>query len=288
MNIHAYRIEPGTHVRLAHFAPDDTGTYAKRADAEGQLEKNIEEMAQCQDMLYAQNIYALLIIVQAMDAAGKDSAIKKVFSGLNPQGCQVYSFKAPSAEELDHDYLWRAVRALPERGRIGIFNRSYYEEVLIVRVHPEILERQQLPPEAKTKDIWRQRFEQINNFEQYLVQNGMHILKFFLNVSKDEQKKRFLERIDNRHKNWKFMLADVEEREHWHDYMRAYEDALTATSTDYAPWYVIPADNKWYTHLVMSEIITAKLQSLNLRYPIVTEEHREHLAIARKRLTEEK
>jgi PPK2 family polyphosphate:nucleotide phosphotransferase len=238
-------------------------------------------------MLYAQNTYALLLIFQAMDAAGKDSTIKHVMSGINPQGCQVYSFKQPSAEELDHDYLWRSFKALPERGRIGIFNRSYYEEVLVVRVHPEILEQQQLPPSAKGKHIWQQRFEDINNFEKYLFNNGILVMKFFLNVSKQEQKKRFLARIDRPEKNWKFSLADAKERGHWDDYMAAYEDVFKHTSTEWAPWHIIPADNKWFTRLAVASFIYHRLQSLNLAYPVVEENHLQKLQAAKVMLESE-
>jgi PPK2 family polyphosphate:nucleotide phosphotransferase len=239
-------------------------------------------------MLYAQDKYALLIIFQAIDAAGKDGTIKHVMSGLNPQGCQVFSFKAPSAEELDHDYLWRTSKALPERGRIGIFNRSYYEEVLVVRVHPEILERQHLPPETLTKDIWQRRFEEINNFERYLVDNGIVVLKFFLYVSKEEQKMRFLERINRPEKNWKFSAGDVEERKLWNEYMKAYSDVLNHTSTRWAPWYVVPADHKWFTRFAVAAVIGAKMEELNLSYPKVDKQHLRELRNAKKQLEREK
>ena len=239
------------------------------------------------NILYAQNTYALLIVLQAMDAAGKDGTIKHVMSGVNPQGCQVFSFKSPSAEELDHDYLWRSFKALPERGNIGIFNRSYYEEVLIVRVHREILEKQQLPPEAKKKDIWERRFEEINNFEKYLVRNGIIVLKFFLNVSKSEQKKRFLDRINRPEKNWKFSVSDAKERGFWDDYQKAYEDIFNNTSTKWAPWYIIPADHKWFTRFTVANIICDKLKSLNLAYPTVSEEHKQELLKAKEMLENE-
>lgn len=216
-----------------------------------------------------------------MDAAGKDSTIKHVMSGINPQGCQVFSFKQPSAEELDHDYLWRSFKALPERGRIGIFNRSYYEEVLVVRVHPELLERQQLPPSSKGKNIWQQRFEEINNFERYLVDNGIIVLKFFLHVSKTEQKERFLKRINRPEKNWKFSLSDAQERKHWDAYMKAYEAAITHTSTPWAPWHVIPADKKWFTRLAVAYFIYEKMQALNLSYPEVEPDHLQRLKEAK-------
>jgi PPK2 family polyphosphate:nucleotide phosphotransferase len=239
-------------------------------------------------MLYAQDVYALLIIFQAMDAAGKDSAIKHVMTGLNPQGCEVYSFKAPSAQELDHDYLWRCFRALPERGRIGIFNRSYYEEVLVVRVHPEILERQHLPEQDKSEDLWRRRFGEINNFERYLVNNGIIVLKFFLHLSRDEQKKRFLERIERTEKNWKFSAGDVKERAFWNDYQKAYEDVFNNTSTKWAPWYIIPADRKWFTHLAVSTVIHSAMKGLDLEYPKPGKEHLQDLADAKKLLESEK
>lgn len=246
------------------------------------LKLGVEKLAEFQDKLYAQNTYGLLCVFQAMDAAGKDGTIKHVMSGINPQGCQVFSFKQPSAEELDHDYLWRYSKAVPERGRIGIFNRSYYEEVLVVRVHPELLERQQLPAKLKSsKKIWEQRFEEINNFEKYLVNNGIIVLKFFLNVSKDEQKKRFMERLDLSEKNWKFSANDVRERQRWDDYMDAYEDIFNHTSTEWAPWYIIPADRKWYMRLVVAGIIHQTLQNLGLTYPEVTETQKQALIEAR-------
>lgn len=273
-------VKPGTKVNLNDFDPGFTGDLKKKAAKEF-LQQGIEDLASYQDRLYAQNTYALLLIFQAMDAAGKDSTIKHVMSGINPQGCQVFSFKQPSAEELDHDYLWRSFKALPERGRIGIFNRSYYEEVLVVRVHPELLANQQIPDSRRGKHIWKQRFEDINNFEKYLVNNGIVVMKFFLNVSKAEQKERFLERIDRPEKNWKFSLADAKERGYWDDYMAAYEDALTHTSTDWAPWHVIPADHKWFTRLAVSNFVNQKLESLNLSYPELEENHLERLQEAR-------
>ena len=223
-------------------------------------------------MLYAQDNWAVLLIFQAMDAAGKDGAIKHVMSGVNPQGCQVFSFKAPSSEDLDHDYLWRCIKCLPERGRIGIFNRSYYEETLVVRVHPEFLEQQKLPPELITKDIWKERFQDIRSFERYLTRNGVVIRKFFLHVSKKEQKKRFLERIEEPEKNWKFSANDAKEREYWDDYMEAYEDMIRNTATKEAPWYVVPADNKWFTRVVVAAAVIDALASLNLKYPKVSEQ----------------
>ncbi len=273
-------VKPGTSVRLKDFDPGFTGSLKKK-QAKTWLQRGVDDLARQQDILYAQNTYALLVIFQAMDAAGKDSTIKHVMSGINPQGCQVFSFKQPSAEELDHDYLWRSFKALPERGRIGIFNRSYYEEVLVVRVHPELLAQQQLPPSRQGQHIWQQRFEDINNFEKYLVNNGIVVMKFFLNLSKEEQKQRFLERIDRPEKNWKFSLADARERGHWDDYMTAYADALTHTSTPWAPWHVIPADHKWFTRLAVASFIHQKLASLRLSYPELEENHLERLQEAR-------
>ena len=238
-------------------------------------------------MLYAQNTYALLVILQAMDTAGKDGTIRHVMSGVNPQGTQVHSFKAPSGEELDHDFLWRSMKALPERGGIGIFNRSYYEEVLVVRVHPENLDLQRLPPGAKGKGIWKHRFDEINNFEKYLVRNGIVVLKFFLNLSKEEQKRRLLARINTPEKNWKFSLADAKERAYWDDYMNAFEETVNHTSTEWAPWHIIPADNKWFTRTVVADVIIEKLKSLKLSYPVVSKEHRQHLLEAKELLENE-
>jgi PPK2 family polyphosphate:nucleotide phosphotransferase len=245
------------------------------------FQDGIEILRKMQEMLYAQDRWAVLLIFQAMDAAGKDSAIKHVMSGINPQGCQVYSFKAPSAEELDHDFMWRTNRWIPERGRIGIFNRSYYEELLVVRVHQEILEKQKLPPSLVTKKIWKERFEDINAYERYLSRNGVLIRKFFLNVSKEEQKKRFLERLDNPDKNWKFSVADARERGHWDDYMEAYEDMIRNTATKHAPWYVAPADKKWFTRLVVAAGIIDALDGLDLSFPKVDDEKLKELAAAR-------
>jgi PPK2 family polyphosphate:nucleotide phosphotransferase len=277
LNPNDYIVKPGSKIKLKDFDPSNTAHFKKKEVDPGVLIAGVEKLAKYQDILYAYNTYALLIIFQAMDAAGKDSTIKHVMSGLNPQGCQVYSFKAPSDEELDHDYLWRSCKALPERGRIGIFNRSYYEEVLVVRVHPEILDKQQLPPDLKDKNIWKRRFEEINNFEKYLVNNGVIVLKFFLNVSKEEQKQRFLERLNRPEKNWKFSVSDARERAFWDDYMKAYEDVFTHTSTEWAPWHIIPADRKWFSRVLVAHFISAKLKSLNLKYPTVTEEHRQEL-----------
>ena len=250
--------KPGKEHHVSDFNPSFTADMSKQ-DAKEQLVQNIEKLSELQSMLYAQDRYSVLVIFQAMDAAGKDGTIKHVMSGINPQGCQVYSFKQPSAEELDHDYLWRINRSLPERGRIGIFNRSQYEDVLIAKVHPEILLSSKLPGILKTEDIdngfWKRRYRQINDFERYLTENGTVIIKFFLNVSKAEQKKRFMERLNDESKNWKFSSADVKERQYWDDYMKAYSDVLTETSTEIAPWYVIPADNKWFMRYAVGQII---------------------------------
>ncbi|HEY9639362.1 MAG TPA: polyphosphate kinase 2 family protein [Coleofasciculaceae cyanobacterium] len=280
--IRSLQVPPSKKISLRKdYDPDYTASYSNKADAAGKLQEDIEALAKYQDILYAQNTYALLILFQAMDAAGKDGTIKHVMSGVNPQGCQVFNFKAPSSEELDHDYLWRCFRALPERGRIGIFNRSYYEEVLVARVHPEILERQQLPDRLKDKHIWNRRFEEINNFEKYLVNNGIIVLKFFLNVSKEVQKKRFLDRIQLSEKNWKFSESDAKERAFWDDYMNAYEDVFNHTSTEWAPWYIIPADHKWFTRLAVATVIVNQLKALNLKYPTVNEAHKQELVEAK-------
>ncbi|MFM7406750.1 MAG: polyphosphate kinase 2 family protein [Cuspidothrix sp.] len=288
MNHDPYIVQPGSRISLPKdYNPAYKCEFHQKNEAATELKAGILQLAKYQDVLYAQNTYALLIIFQAMDAAGKDSTIKHVMSGVNPQGCQVFSFKSPSDEELDHDYLWRSTKALPERGRIGIFNRSYYEELLIVRVHPEILKKQQLPNFPKGDQIWKQRFEEINNFEKYLVNNGVIVLKFFLNVSKTVQKRRFLERIEAPEKNWKFSVNDVRERGFWNDYMKAYEDVFNNTSTEFAPWYIIPADRKWFTRLVVADIICKKLQELNLQYPQISEEYKQQLLAAKKTLEAE-
>lgn len=288
MNYDPFIVPPGTNISLKKdYDPAYKADFAEKSDAATKLQIGVKQLAAYQDILYAHNSYALLIIFQAMDAAGKDSTIKHVMSGVNPQGCQVFSFKGPSAEELDHDYLWRSMKALPERGRIGIFNRSYYEEVLVVRVHPEILNQQQLPHLLKGEQIWQQRFEEINNFEKYLVNNGVIVLKFFLNVSKAEQKKRFLARIDSPEKNWKFSVNDVRERAFWDDYMAAYEQVFHHTSTAWAPWYIIPADRKWFTRLVVADIICSKLKELNLKYPTVSEESQQQLLRSKEMLEAE-
>ena len=269
--VEPFRIDAGKGFRLKNVDPADTGKFTKEAAA-AELQGGIESLRGMQEKLYAHNRWALLLIFQAMDAAGKDSVIKHVMSGINPQGCQVYSFKAPSAEDLDHDFLWRTTRCLPERGRIGIFNRSYYEEMLIVRVHRELLERQNLPPQLMTERIWKERFEDVNAFERYLNRNGVVVRKFFLHLSKDEQKKRFIERIDDPDKNWKFTMDDVRERESWDDYMAAYEDMIRHTATRHAPWYVVPADNKWFTRLVVAAAIISALNELDLAFPKVDKE----------------
>ena len=286
MKIDKFLVPEGKKFKLKKHKTDFTGGLVQ-AKAVSLLEKNVGKMAELQDILYAQNVHALLIIFQAMDAAGKDGAIEKVMSGLNPQGCHVVAFKQPSSEELDHDYLWRCMKALPERGRIGIFNRSHYEEVLVVRVHPQILQNQQLPEKAKGRGVWKRRFREIRNFEDYLSDNGIHVVKFFLNVSKEEQKQRFLDRIAEPEKNWKFSAGDVKERALWDDYMNAYEEAIGATSTEKSPWYVIPADNKWFTRLAISEVIVKKLESLKLSYPTVSETAMTELLEAKKLLESE-
>jgi PPK2 family polyphosphate:nucleotide phosphotransferase len=288
MNVEKFVVPEGKKLNLKSHKTDFTGDYTDKKEAVKDLQTNVLRLAELQDVLYAQNKHALLIIFQAMDAAGKDGAIKHVMSGLNPQGCEVTSFKQPSAEELDHDYLWRSMKRLPERGQIGIFNRSYYEDVLVVRVHPEILQFQQLPDKIKNdKNIWKKRFEQIRNFENYLAENSIHTLKFFLNVSKEEQKKRFLARIETPEKNWKFSAGDAKERGFWDDYMKAYTDAIQNTSTKDAPWYIIPADSKWFTRVAVSEIIIKKMESLDLQYPQVDEAHRQSLLEAKKILESE-
>ncbi len=288
MNIEKFLVPEGKKLNLKNHQTDYTGEYQDKREAVENLRKNVERLSELQDVLYAQNRHALLIIFQAMDAAGKDGAIKHVISGLNPQGCEVTSFKQPSAEELDHDFLWRTSKRVPERGRIGIFNRSYYEDVLVVRVHPEILRLSQLPKNLENdKSIWKKRFEQIRNYENYLTENGVHVLKFFLHVSKEEQKNRFLARIETPEKNWKFSAGDAKERGFWNEYMQAYTDAMQNTSTKDAPWHVIPADKKWFTRVAVSEIIIKKMQSLDLRYPEITEVQRQSLLEAKKILESE-
>ena len=283
-----YRVDKGKKFRLKDYDPADTCKLHSQEHAQELVAKGIARMAELQDMLYAQNRWGLLLLFQAMDAAGKDGVIKHVMSGVNPQGCQVYSFKTPSAEELDHDYMWRSAKCLPERGRIGIFNRSYYEEVLVVRVHPELLADERIPPALMTKNIWDERFEDIRAWERYFGRNGFVIRKFFLNVSKKEQKRRFLDRLQQPEKNWKFSSADLHEREHWDDYMRAYEDMIANTATQHAPWFVIPADNKWFTRLAVAAAIVDALEDLDLSYPKVDPQKRKELEAARKMLVREK
>ena len=284
-----YAVKHGEKFRLRDIDPADTGSLrqADRPRAEEALRIGVEALAQLQDRLYAQDRWSVLLIFQAMDAAGKDGAIKHVMSGINPQGCQVVSFKAPSSEELDHDFLWRCQTRLPERGRIGIFNRSYYEEVLVARVHPEILQNQKLPPKLVTKHLWKERFEDIRNFEQYLGRNGVLVRKFFLHVSRKEQKRRFLERIEKPEKNWKFSASDLSERGHWKDYMEAYEDMIRHTATPEAPWYVVPADNKWFTRAIVAAAVVDALASLDLHYPEITDRQRRDLQAARRTLLSE-
>ncbi|MEX0879636.1 MAG: polyphosphate kinase 2 family protein [Thermoanaerobaculia bacterium] len=280
-----YRVDGGKKFRLDEYDPADTaGLEMEGKEAKEMLREGVEMLADLQARLYAQDRRGVLLIFQAMDAAGKDGTIKHVMSGVNPQGVQVFSFKQPSEEELDHDYFWRCAKRLPERGRIGIFNRSYYEEVLIVRVHPEILAAQRIPEELVGKKIWKERFEDINGFERHLARQGYLILKFFLNVSRKEQKKRFLARLDEPDKHWKFSLTDVRERAFWKDYMNAYEEMIAATATEHAPWHVVPADNKWFTRLAVAATIVRALERLDLRYPEIDEKKRRELAEARRAL----
>jgi PPK2 family polyphosphate:nucleotide phosphotransferase len=293
--IEMLRVPPGKKIRLKDYDPGwaqtkelkQLGKDAVKTRAQEILQENLEHLAQAQELLYANDVYSVLVCFQAMDAAGKDGTIKHVMSGVNPQGVQVFSFKAPSAEELDHNFLWRYMRALPERGRIGIFNRSYYEDVLVVRVHPELLQKQKLPPGKRGNSFWRDRYEDINAFERHLVRNGTLVLKFYLNVSRKEQKERFLERLDNPQKNWKFSASDLPERAFWDDYQEAYEEALRATSTEWAPWYVIPADNKWVTRAVVADVLTTAIQDLGLEPPKVSAAQKRVLAEARKKLLAE-
>jgi PPK2 family polyphosphate:nucleotide phosphotransferase len=287
MNHEDFIVPPGKAITLKDMDPGSTGKFSDKKDAAGKLEDDLRRLEELQAVLYAQGLNSVLIILQAMDAAGKDSVIKHVMSGLNPQGVTVTSFKVPSAEEMRHDFLWRCVKALPERGQIGIFNRSYYEETLVVRVHPEILEHQLLPSDLRGKDIWKHRFEDINAFERHLTRNGTFILKFFLHVSEKEQKKRFLERIDTPDKNWKFSAGDLKERALWGEYMKAYEDMLNHTSTEWAPWYVVPADHKWFTRMVIADVVAKCLKSMDLAYPTLTEGHMKELEEARRELEKE-
>lgn len=271
MDVSAYKIIEGKELRLSDIPTNDTGKYQSKQEAAAKLEENIERMSALQDKLYAQDKYSVLIILQAMDTAGKDGIIKHVMTGLNPQSTYVQSFKQPSSEELDHDYLWRINRHLPERGRIGIFNRSYYEEVLVVKVH-NLIQRQQLPDECKTEDVWKHRYRQIRDYERYLSENGTVIVKIFLHISKEEQKERLLARIDDTSKNWKFSAADIKERGYWNEYQKAYQDAIAETTTEHAPWYVVPADKKWFARLVVSEIVSQTMEKLKLEYPTVSKD----------------
>jgi PPK2 family polyphosphate:nucleotide phosphotransferase len=283
--VRPYRISSGKGFKLSDIDPGDTHEIASemKNEAKELLSAGVEWLAELQDRLYAHDRYGVLVIFQAMDAAGKDGTIKHVMSGVNPQGCQVFSFKQPSAEELDHDFMWRYSKCLPERGRIGIFNRSYYEEVLVVRVH-ELLESEKLPAELVTKEIWNERMEDIAAFERYLQRNGIIVLKFYLHLSKKEQKKRFLARIDKPEKNWKFSKSDVVERQYWKDYMRAFEDVIKQTSTKESPWHVVPADNKWFARLVVAAAIVERLEKLNLAYPVVSEQKMKELLEAKEAL----
>jgi PPK2 family polyphosphate:nucleotide phosphotransferase len=286
--IKPFRVEPGAKVNLRKdHDPSFHGSYVKRKDAAGALAQGTVQLAEYQDRLAAQATYSILVVLQALDAAGKDGTIKHVMSGVNPQGVSVQSFKVPSAEELSHDYLWRYARRVPARGRIGIFNRSYYEEVLVVRVHPENLDRQNLPPSERTGDIWGRRFREINDWERYLVGNGVRLVKLFLNVSYEEQGRRLLSRIDIPAKNWKFSTADIEERGRWDDYQHAYSEVLTHTSTEWAPWHVIPADKKWYARLAAGAVILHEVMRIDPRYPEVSEAKREELSEIRDRLAED-
>jgi PPK2 family polyphosphate:nucleotide phosphotransferase len=281
--IKSYRINDGKRFRLRDIDPADTGNLGSEDKNESRelLERGVELLSALQEKLYAQGHWALLLIFQAMDAAGKDSTIKHVMSGVNPQGCQVFSFKAPSHEELDHDYLWRTTKAMPERGRIGIFNRSYYEEVLVVRVHPEILQHQRIPSSLMTKHLWKERYEDINGLERYLTRNGIAIRKFFLHVSAAEQQNRLLARLEDPHKNWKFSIADAKERDYWDDYMEAYEQMIRQTSSPHAPWFVVPADNKWFTRLVVAAAVIDALQDMDLAYPKIDAARRRELQAVR-------
>lgn len=284
----AYRVDSGKNFQLKDFDPADTAGWRSKEHAQEAVQEGIARTAEMQDKLFAQDRWAVLLIFQAMDAAGKDGAIKHVMSGVNPQGCQVYSFKQPSEVELQHDFLWRTTRHLPERGHIGVFNRSYYEEVLVVRVHPELLDGENLPPEAITKDMWKERFEDIRKFERHMTRNGTLIRKFFLNISKEEQRRRFLARLEEPEKNWKFSASDVRERKYWSDYQDAYEDAIRNTAVKDAPWYIVPADHKWFTRLVISAVIVDTLVELGLSYPTVDPAKRKELEAAKKELLNEK
>jgi PPK2 family polyphosphate:nucleotide phosphotransferase len=293
--IELFRVPPGRKIRLRDYNPGwaqtkemkELGKDDIKERARIILEKNLEDLAEAQERLWADDRYAVLVVLQALDAAGKDGTIKHVMSGVNPQGCQVFSFKEPTAEELDHNFLWRYMKCLPERGRIGIFNRSYYEDVLVVKVHPELLTAQKLPPGKQGKAFWDARYEDIKAFERHLVRNGTIILKFFLNVSKEEQKRRFMERLETPEKHWKFSAADLAERGFWDRYTAAFEDAFSATSTEWAPWYIVPADHKWATRAIVADILTTAMLGLDLRYPEVTEAQHQALEQARQQLEDE-
>jgi PPK2 family polyphosphate:nucleotide phosphotransferase len=299
LNLHkaidTFRVVPGKPIKLKEYDTEWNGMEglgkvdkdAIKGQADDLLEESVKELSEAQELLWANNQHSLLVILQGIDAAGKDSTIKHVMSGINPQGCQVTSFKVPSEEELDHDYLWRYAKALPERGRVGIFNRSYYEEVLVVRVHPELLERQRLPKGKRDDEFWQARYEDINAFERHLSRNGTLIVKFFLNVSKEEQKKRLLERMDDPRKRWKFSAADLAERDSWDAYMRAFEEAINSTSTEHAPWFIIPADHKWIARSVVASILASTIGTLKLEYPRLSDEKNKELEEARKRLVSE-
>ena len=282
-----YRVKPDTKVLLEKFSTSDTGRFKSKKDAKEILKENVKKMFSLQNMLYAYNKYSLLIIFQAMDAAGKDGTIKHVMSGVNPQGTQVFSFKQPSQEELDHDYLWRIHNHVPERGRIGIFNRSHYEEVLVVRVH-DLVKNQKIPTELVSKNIWDERYREINDFEKYLYENGIIIIKFFLHVSKEEQKKRFLKRIDTPEKNWKFSASDIDERKYWDKYQQAYAEAISATSKKHAPWYIIPADHKWFMRYAVSQVIVETMEDIKMSYPVLSDEQKANLESCKKQLLQEK
>ena len=286
MNTSKFFANPGSKIQLSKMDTSFTGEFPKKSDAKKLLKENINKMSELQDKLYAQDKFSLLIVFQAMDAAGKDGTIKHVMSGLNPQGTQVYSFKQPSSTELDHGYLWRINNALPERGRIGIFNRSHYEEVLVVRVH-NLIVNQKIPDKFKNNKIWELRYKQINDFEKYLYENGTIILKFFLHVSKDEQKKRFLKRIDDKAKNWKFSMGDIEERKFWNEYQKAYQEAISATSKKHSPWYVIPADKKWFSRLAVSQVIVETMKKLKPAYPKLEKSKTDELLKAKESLLKE-
>lgn len=293
--IDLFRVPAGQTIRIKDYNPGwaqseemkELGKDALKERARQILDENLADLAEAQDLLYADDRYAVLIVLQALDAAGKDGTIKHVMSGVNPQGCQVFSFKKPSAEDLDHNFLWRYMRCLPERGRIGIFNRSHYEDVLVVKVHPDLLAAQRHPAKKFGKRFWRERYQDINTFERHLARSGTLILKFFLNVSKEEQKRRFLERLSRPEKHWKFSVSDLAERGHWGEYMRAYSDCLSATSTEWAPWYVIPADHKWVTRAIVADVVTTAIRSLDLKYPEVSQEQQDRLAEARRQLSAE-